>query len=267
MLLWRVLSSLVLIPVVLLLLYYSSVIWFQLTVVIVELIIAFELIKISDFNKKYKIDKEVIISSILFIAGSLLLSFRLALEGALTITIIMILVWEMTKERDMAVVFESFAINSFSVIYVSWFLNHAVLLRRVDVNLVLLVLLITWANDIGAYSIGKLFGRHKLAENISPAKTYEGSIAGLCSGIITAELLKYYLFKSISYSDMFIGALFISIAGQFGDLVESAIKRSFKVKDSGNLIPGHGGLLDRVDSLIFAFPIAFYYFVFLSHLR
>lgn len=130
---------------------------------------------------------------------------------------------------------------------------------RIDaLDKVLFALLIVWATDIGAYTIGRRFGNRKLLPKVSPNKTIEGSLGGIASAVIAAFL--FMIIDSGVYAPhgFFISLLYVivfSIFGQFGDLVESAIKRHFGVKDSGKIIPGHGGILDRFDSMIFVFPI------------
>ena len=119
-------------------------------------------------------------------------------------------------------------------------------------------LLATFANDTGAYSFGKIFGTHKLAPKISPNKTWEGAIAGLCSAIICTIVLTHIL-NSIPDTiviSLLLGSA-IGVFAQIGDLLESAVKRIANEKDSGNIIPGHGGILDRLDSLIFVFPVVY----------
>lgn len=106
-----------------------------------------------------------------------------------------------------------------------------------------------WANDSGAYLIGKLLRKHHLFKRVSPAKTWEGWIGGSVSTLIMSGLLGRYYF-GMNYAHWIAMALIIIIAGPFGDLVKSRLKRSLNVKDSGRLLPGHGGILDRFDSLL-----------------
>ena len=130
--------------------------------------------------------------------------------------------------------------------------------RVAGLNKVLLALLIVWATDSGAYLFGRRFGMKKLAPTISPNKTVAGALGGIASAMVVT-----FIFVLIDGSVaaphnrwlLVLYAIFFSIAGQFGDLVESAIKRHYGVKDSGKFIPGHGGVLDRFDSLLFVFPL------------
>ena len=131
-----------------------------------------------------------------------------------------------------------------SAFYVGFGFQNLIAARLDSWEKVLFALFIVWATDIGAYLFGRQFGQNKLLPKVSPNKTIEGSVGGILSAIIVA-LIFWLLICTIIFS----------IFGQFGDLVESAIKRHFGVKDSGNLIPGHGGVLDRCDSWIFVFPI------------
>jgi phosphatidate cytidylyltransferase len=152
---------------------------------------------------------------------------------------------------------------SVTVLGVTWVglgLAHALLLRDIDEHGVLAVytvLLAVWAGDAAAYFIGLLFGRHKLAPTVSPGKTWEGLIAGTIATIGVTFLALYEAnFLSIPES-LVLGAV-IAIAAPLGDLFESALKRDAEVKDSGRLLAGHGGVLDRIDALLFAWVAAYY---------
>lgn len=115
------------------------------------------------------------------------------------------------------------------------------------------LLFLTWANDVGAYFTGILFGRTKLFERISPKKSWEGSIGGATLAVIVAIIIGYY-FEGLNPIEWISVSLIVVIAGTYGDLVESHFKRSIQIKDSGTIIPGHGGFLDRFDSLLIAVP-------------
>ena len=163
----------------------------------------------------------------------------------------------------------SVAITAFGVMYASLF-SYIYLLRYHDYAvgagagtiLVLLPVLLTWATDIGAYIFGRTFGRKKLIPSISPGKTVEGAIGGLGTAVLIC--LVYVRFVLMPYAQLgltvqgaVLFAIVVSIAAQTGDLAESLLKREARVKDSSTIIPGHGGVLDRFDSLLFVLPIAF----------
>lgn len=152
----------------------------------------------------------------------------------------------------------------FGAAYIGWMLSHLILLRGLDggIALIFFVFLVTWASDTAAYYVGSSFGRHKLAPHISPGKTIEGAIGGLVGSVLMAGIAKFGFMPWLDLKDCLIVGLLLGSIGQAGDLFESRLKRHAGVKDSGAILPGHGGLLDRLDSLIFTAP-AFYYCVIL----
>jgi len=149
--------------------------------------------------------------------------------------------------------------NILAIFYSVVLLSHLYLLRQLPNGLewTFLTIFLVWSTDIGAYLIGRQFGKHLLAPHVSPKKTIEGSLGGLLLSIAVA-LVFWRLVGGPSWIMYIILAVIITISAQIGDLFESALKRSAGVKDSGKLIPGHGGILDRFDSLIFALPLVYY---------
>lgn len=123
------------------------------------------------------------------------------------------------------------------------------------------ILLIIWGNDAGAYFTGMLFGKHKLFERVSPKKTWEGSIGGIVIGLLVSYVIAHYYVHWNMVHWMMVGIITV-VASIYGDLVESLFKRSLGIKDSGNIIPGHGGFLDRFDSLLFVVPMVVAFSVF-----
>ena len=125
-------------------------------------------------------------------------------------------------------------------------------------GIVLGYLLILWLNDTGAYLVGSMMGKHKLFERISPGKTWEGSMGGALLAVLTAWCLSL-VFKQLSLSQWIITSLIIIVFGTLGDLIESMLKRSLGIKDSGKILPGHGGILDRFDAVLLSAPFVFVY--------
>jgi phosphatidate cytidylyltransferase len=148
------------------------------------------------------------------------------------------------------------------VLYIGLTLGYLLLIRGLPDGalLIFFVVVVTWAGDTGAYLAGKSLGRHALAPVISPKKTYEGLAGGLVLACILALIARAWFLPAFSLWDCLILGPLLTMTGLIGDLTESAIKRSAGFKDSGSLIPGHGGMLDRLDSLLFTAP-AFYYYV------
>jgi phosphatidate cytidylyltransferase len=147
-----------------------------------------------------------------------------------------------------------------AVLYVGLLGQHAVALRELDAgrNWLFLAIFTTFATDTGAYAVGRLIGRHKLAPRLSPGKTIEGAIGGFVAGAVAAWALSLvFELDQPAVAMLALGAA-AAVAGQAGDLAESLIKRSAGVKDMGTIFPGHGGVLDRLDSLLFVIPLVYY---------
>lgn len=143
-----------------------------------------------------------------------------------------------------------------SVLYVGVGFYYLIETRATGLSFLFYGLFVIWANDSGAYFIGRSYGKKKLWPMISPNKTIEGSIGGIVSGVIVGIVFVLLgVFPESGIIEIILITLLISAGGQVGDLVESAFKRHYSVKDSGHILPGHGGILDRFDSLLFVLPI------------
>jgi phosphatidate cytidylyltransferase len=153
-------------------------------------------------------------------------------------------------------------ISSSGLILIALPLTFAVRLHGIREEgpvILLFVLVITWVGDTAAYFVGRAIGKHKLAPVLSPNKSWEGSVASILGALLVAAVFAKWL--TVPLPHLLAMAVVGNIAGQAGDLLESAYKRSAGVKDSGSLLPGHGGVLDRIDALILAIPVVWYYWI------
>lgn len=185
----------------------------------------------------------------------------------LTLTFIAVMIAELVRKDKGHAVYH-ISVTIFGVLYVGWLGSHLMLLRELPIvagldysvgyTFVIIVFALTWAYDTGAYTFGKLFGRHKLFPSISPGKTVEGAIGGTFLSIAGILIVRMLMDTHLGLTAAIVLAIAASALGQIGDLVESMIKRDAKIKDSAASIPGHGGILDRFDSLLFTAPLIYY---------
>jgi len=147
------------------------------------------------------------------------------------------------------------------LIYIPLFLSYLILIRNTSEGIpwIYFILIIVFTGDIGALYAGTYLGRHKLCPAVSPGKTIEGSIGGLAANLCAGSVFKHFFFPEYSWGMSLCFFILVGVAGQIGDLFESELKRSAGVKDSGGLLPGHGGILDRIDALLFAAPVAWFF--------
>jgi phosphatidate cytidylyltransferase len=164
-------------------------------------------------------------------------------------------------------VLPSLGATVFSLLYIPFLISHVLLLFRVPSGRqwILLLFFVVFSCDTGAYYVGHRWGRHKLWPAVSPGKTIEGAIGGLFSSVALSLLVGTLLPLDVATVGFLLAlGLVLALVGQVGDLMESMLKRVSQVKDAGGILPGHGGLLDRLDSLIFSFPVTYYGVVFFT---
>jgi phosphatidate cytidylyltransferase len=189
--------------------------------------------------------------SAMYSAGSIFFVFVLSLT--------IFILW---TRRPLVEALPAAGISSSALLLVAFPLSFAVRLHGFPYDgprLLLFALVITWAGDTVAYFVGRAIGKHPLAPHISPKKTWEGSVGSMVGSLIVAWAFSYWI--RIPLGHLVAMAVIGNVAGQMGDLLESAYKRSAGVKDSGGLLPGHGGVLDRIDALILCIPVIWYYLV------
>jgi phosphatidate cytidylyltransferase len=219
--------------------------------------------------------KEIYLQRVLgFIAGSIVyLILALTALGIipfkylafLPLLIFVFFVAELFRDKPNSL--QNLAFSIFPVIYISIPFGLMIFLMSPQLagsqphwHLLFSFFIISWVNDTFAYLTGMLIGKHKLFEKISPKKTWEGSIGGIIFSFIAAYVLSLF-FQDLNTWQWLGGAAIIAVSGTFGDLSESLLKRYFNVKDSGNIFPGHGGMLDRFDSILFSAPALFCYLI------
>jgi phosphatidate cytidylyltransferase len=179
----------------------------------------------------------------------------------ITLSVLVVMTARLFSRRPVEGALEDIAVTLLGIFYVAMLFGFQVAVHAGGSGkrwLVFLFLAI-WASDTGAYYAGTALGRHRLYEKISPKKSIEGLVGGTLASAVIAVLCKVWLVPALGWVEAALLGAFLALVGTVGDLVESLIKRSAGVKDSGTLIPGHGGILDRMDSMLFAAPVLFYY--------
>lgn len=256
----RIITALLGIPILLGAAYLGGLYWSVLIVLLASLALGEYLTMM-----RFKGGSPLVLAAYV-ISGVILFRLQLGqnmvgwfLAGLLLMIVTMLIRYPLSNYRDLV-------LSLFGAVYCGFFLSYALALRDLDqgFSYLLMVFVLTWASDSGGYLFGRLWGKHKLAPQLSPAKTWEGAVGGLVLTILTALIYKY-LSPMITVGWIYTMGLGLlaSVAAQVGDLLESAIKRYFGVKDSGQIIPGHGGVLDRFDSFMLVLPVAYYYLLLL----
>lgn len=256
MLLQRVLSAMVLIPVTLAATYYGGI-WFFALVAVAALLAGYEyyrLLQRGGYHPSYIAGLFLVL---LLLLDALYPSRRIAV-GGLALVSMLLMTWQVFRENAPGSLAD-WALNLAGAVYIGWGAHHFVALRQLERGLYWIILLfaVTWICDSAAYFVGRAIGKRRFFPKISPKKTLEGAIAGVVAGIAASIIVG--LLIGLPWPHGLVLGVLASLGSTFGDLGESVIKRQVGVKDSSNLIPGHGGMLDRLDSLLFNVVIVFYY--------
>ena len=198
----------------------------------------------------------------LLVAASVIAGMRPWTGAALSVAVIGGLVFALFRRGDLPVAVGRLGLLLLGVLYVGFFIPHVALLRQQPEGWrwVLFTVYSAMGTDSGAYFAGRAYGRRKLMPAVSPSKTVEGAIGGLVGAAIIGALCWLIFFRELPLGETLGVAVAIGVLAELGDLCESALKRGFGAKDSGWIIPGHGGILDRLDSLLFPFVFSYYYY-------
>jgi phosphatidate cytidylyltransferase len=187
---------------------------------------------------------------------------RIGLDGTFFLFVLGIAALTLWTKRPLVEALPAAGISASGLVLVAFPLTYAVRLHGLGAQgprLLLFALVVTWVGDTAAYFVGRSIGKHALAPHLSPKKTWEGTFASFLGSLIVA--LVFVRWISAPLPHLLAMAAVANVAGQAGDLLESAYKRSAGIKDSGSLLPGHGGVLDRIDALILAIPVVWYYWI------
>jgi len=254
----RVLTALWGIPLLVVVIWFDKPLpWFTILVAIWGVLAVFEFYRMVNTSRVPPLTYFGLIWTLLFILSPHF-NYDFLVPFLLTSVVILSLIWLLLHPQKEGA-FIGWAWTIAGILYVGWLLSYFVALRGLDAgrDWVFFALFTTFGSDIAAFFTGRAWGRHYLAPNISPGKTWEGAIAGVLGAIIVSLL--FTILIPLSYGHAIFLGLLVSIFGQLGDLVESLLKRNMGVKDSGKLLPGHGGFLDRIDSVVFAGVVVYYY--------
>ncbi len=180
--------------------------------------------------------------------------------GIVSLCIVVSGMFSLNRFKSDSYILANLANHIQALVYIPISLSLLLLIRNSDfgAHWIFFLLFVVFAGDIGAYYAGSYLGRHKLCPSVSPGKTIEGSIGGILANIIVGSLFKIVFLPQLAFGpELLLFFVLAGACGQAGDLFESMFKRNSGIKDSGNILPGHGGILDRIDALLFATPIAF----------
>ncbi len=256
--LWqRVVSGIVLIPIVVAAIYSGGLVLFAL-VAVAGLLAGYEYLKMM---RAQKLAPSYFFGLLLIVL--LIVDAQWPQANVLSWSLVLVPLAALTAEvfhGNTPGSLANWALAIAGALYIGVPLSHVIRLRIWEggVNWLILALVGTWICDTGAYFVGRTIGKRKFFPAISPKKTWEGAIGGLVAGVLAVVLFGWFTF-GLGIGWGIVLGLLVVLGATFGDLAESVIKRQMNVKDSGALIPGHGGMLDRIDSLLFVIPIVYYF--------
>ncbi|MGE5400042.1 MAG: phosphatidate cytidylyltransferase [Ignavibacteriales bacterium] len=260
----RTLVSVVTIPLILLACYFGGL-FFLAFVTVIGLIAFYEFSGMAKNKNSYvaRVPGLLIVLTVITNAYFRYVDFQVLVY----LIVALLLIYELFRNRESAIL--NLGSTLIGIFYIGLFAGSIIEIREffrdnyVNGGLLIISILITiWVCDSGAFFLGSAFGKHKMFPRVSPKKSWEGAIAGFVFSVIAMVILKIIVLDFITPGDAIVIGVLVGIIGQVGDLTESLLKRDASVKDSSNLIPGHGGIFDRFDSLLLASPVVYIYLYF-----
>ena len=266
----RELTAAVLSPIAIYVIGWSHAYVFDATIALIAAGALYEFLSLGR-RKGYSVPMALCILVMLFIIAAFVLE-PISVEMGVFIALLVLPASFVFSRGALEEALPSSAIAVMATLYVGMLGGSLIRLRndftdlqRTGPKLVFFLVLVVWLGDAGAYYVGKRFGKHLLSPRISPKKTIEGLVGGIAVSVLTAVIVHFTFFPAFPLTHAIIAGIILSIAGVIGDLAESMWKRSAAVKDSGALFPGHGGLLDRFDSVFYTVPILYVYWVLIQN--
>jgi len=257
----RVITSLVGLPLLIVAIWFDQPLpWFTVFVALWGLVALFEFYRLVGISSATSLTVFGLVWTLLIVASPHC-TFGFVIPVLLAAGVVLSLILLVLRQNT----FLSWVWMMIGVLYIGWLLSYLVALRLDGGrNWVFLALFVTFGSDTTAFFVGRALGRHPLAPAISPHKTWEGAVGGVLGAVVVSILftLPTPLQLPLGYGQAAVLGILVSVFGQFGDLAESLLKRNVGAKESGRLMPGHGGFLDRMDSVVFAGVVVYLYFVF-----
>jgi len=260
----RWLTSIVAVPLLILIIVWGGATLFSVTIGIVILISLWEFLAVvTDKEEDPWLQNPMswlTFASGLAIAAGAHLDHRGSIIAVVAIGFMLTGLLSLPRYGTNAAVVDTLHKQSLGMLYIPVMLIHLIFLRHQPDGVVwlLFLLCLVFSGDIGAFYAGTYLGHHKLCPAVSPNKTWEGSAGGIVANLVVCVVFRYLVFEQHPWLQMVLFSVLVGIAGQIGDLFESQLKRRAQIKDSGIIFPGHGGMLDRVDALLFAAPAGYY---------
>lgn len=258
----RELTALVLGPITIWLVQWAPVYLFDAAVALISVLALYEFL-VMGRRKGYEMPIILCLVIAVFIIAAFIRE-EVSVEVGMFVALLVIPGWYVFFARNIDNALPSSAVAVLGTMYIAMLAGSIIRLHSdfgpvIGPKLVYFLLLVVWLGDTGAYYTGKNFGKHKMSPRISPKKTWEGLAGGMVASVITAVVIHATFFPQFALVHAITVGIVLSLTGVIGDLAESMWKRSAAVKDSGSLIPGHGGIFDRVDSILFTAPILYIY--------
>ena len=265
----RVLSAVVFLPLFWIIVKKLGPIPYDLLFGTAALVALFELYRLAE-ARGYSCQRPIgVIVAVLLLASFVVPEIRI--EYALVIGLMAVPLARLKRGGEWSSAIGDIATTLFCALFIGVLFGYLLGLRIMNEppkgeetgsDLVFLLFFVVWAGDVAAFYVGSYLGRHPLAPHVSPKKTIEGAIGGIAGSVAAAFVARAWFLHDLTVRDCLLLGSVLGVVGILGDLVESMFKRGSRAKDSASLVPGHGGILDRVDSVLYAAPILYYYYIF-----